>query len=144
MVNGRTSFWDEFKAFLLQGSIIDLATAVIIGGAFGKIVESLIGDIITPGILNPVMKAANVDELAKLVVPGTAIKYGAFLAQLINFLIIALVIFTLLKAVAAAKKRMQREEALAEAEAAASDPAIEVQQRLADSLERLTEVISRQ
>jgi len=65
--NGRKSaggLMKDFQAFILQGSVIDLAVAVIIGGAFGKIVTSLIEDIITPLLLNPALKAANVDELA--------------------------------------------------------------------------------
>ena len=56
-------FLKDFQKFLLQGNVVDLAVAVIIGGAFGKIVSSLIEDIITPAILNPVMQASGVDEL---------------------------------------------------------------------------------
>lgn len=139
MSNG-SSFWSEFKAFLVQGNVIDLATAVIIGGAFGKIVESLMNDVITPAILSPVLKTAGVDNIAAWSLNG--ILLGKFIAAVLNFVVIALVIFTLLKSVATAKKKMERNKAVAEAEAAAADPALEVQQRLAESLERLTQVIS--
>jgi large conductance mechanosensitive channel len=140
MANSGSGFFNDFKAFLLQGDVIDLATAVIIGGAFGKIVESFIADIITPALLNPAMKAAKVDDIAKLAFNG--ILYGKFLAALLNFIIIAFVIFAVLRAVSAAKKQMERKQAIEEAEAAANDPALEVQQRLAESLDRLTKVIS--
>ena len=54
----------ELKEFLLRGNVVDLAVAVIIGAAFGDIVKSLIGDIITPLLLNPALKAAGVDQIA--------------------------------------------------------------------------------
>ena len=87
----------EFRDFIAKGNVIDLAVAVIMGGAFGAVVTSLIADLITPILLNPVMKAANVDELAKLVFNG--IKYGNFLAAILNFLVIAFVMFMLVRSV---------------------------------------------
>ncbi|ELS31529.1 large-conductance mechanosensitive channel [Pseudanabaena biceps PCC 7429] len=59
-------FIKDFQTFIMKGNVIDLAVAVVIGGAFGKIVTSLIEDIITPLLLNPALKAANVEDLAKL------------------------------------------------------------------------------
>lgn len=132
-------FFADFKEFLAQGNVVDLAVAVIIGAAFGKIIESLITDIITPLILNPVMTSLGVDQLENLSLNG--IKYGVFLAAVINFLVIALVIFTLVRSLEASRRKQARAEALAEPEV---DPALEVQQKLASSLDRLTEVISRQ
>lgn len=87
----------EFKDFIAKGNVIDLAVAVIMGGAFGAIVTSLIEDLITPVLLNPVMKAAQVDELAKLTMNG--IKYGNFLAAVLNFLVIAFVMFMLVRSI---------------------------------------------
>lgn len=67
----------ELKAFLFRGNVIDLAVAVIIGSAFGAIVTSLVNDIITPLILNPALKAANVENITQLTWNG--VKYGSFL-----------------------------------------------------------------
>lgn len=60
-------FFKEFKEFAIKGNVVDLAVAVVIGGAFGKIVTSLVDDIITPGILTPVLKKANLQNLSELV-----------------------------------------------------------------------------
>lgn len=95
----------EFKEFALKGNIVDLAVAVVIGGAFGKIVSSLVDDIITPAILTPALKAAHLTNLNELVIPGTAIKYGNFISQIIAFLIVALALFLVIKAINRAKRK---------------------------------------
>ncbi len=95
----------EFKAFAMRGNVVDLAVAVVIGGAFGKIVSSLVDDIITPAILTPALKAAKLTDLEKLVIPGTAIKYGNFLSQIISFIIVAFALFIIVKAINATKKK---------------------------------------
>ncbi len=94
----------EFKEFAMKGNVIDLAVGVVIGGAFGGIVKSLVDDIITPAILTPALKAANLTDLSQLTVPGTAIKYGNFLSQCISFLIVAFVLFLVIKGVNSMKK----------------------------------------
>ncbi|WP_072135602.1 large conductance mechanosensitive channel protein MscL [Streptococcus pyogenes] len=86
----------ELKAFLFRGNIIELAVAVIIGGAFGAIVTSFVNDIITPLILNPALKAANVENITQLSWNG--VKYGSFLGAVINFLIIGTSLFFVVKA----------------------------------------------
>ena len=68
----------EFKAFAFKGNVIDLAVGVIIGAAFGKIVSSLVDDVITPLLLNPVLKAAGADNIAKLSWNG--VTYSNFLS----------------------------------------------------------------
>src|SRR5437762_13235856 len=83
----------EFKDFALRGNIVDLAIGIVIGAAFGKIVSSLVNDIITPAILNPALKAAHLTELSALVIPGTAIKYGNFISEIITFTIVAFILF---------------------------------------------------
>lgn len=98
-------FVKEFKEFTLRGNVVDLAVAVIIGAAFGKIVTSLVDDIITPGILTPVLKRANLSNLEDLKIPGTAIKYGVFLSNVLSFIIIALCLFLIIKAMNAFKKK---------------------------------------
>ncbi|HTF21230.1 MAG TPA: large conductance mechanosensitive channel protein MscL [Chryseolinea sp.] len=94
----------EFKAFAMRGNVVDLAVGVIIGGAFGKIVGSLIEDVITPLILKPALDAAHLSRLEELTVFGT-VKYGNFLAAIINFLIIAFVLFLIIKGINSTKKK---------------------------------------
>ncbi|WP_121247923.1 large-conductance mechanosensitive channel protein MscL [Mucilaginibacter phyllosphaerae] len=102
-------FIKEFKEFAVKGNVLDLAIAVVIGAAFGAIVKSLVEDIITPAILTPALKAANLSNLSQLVVPGTAIKYGNFLSQIISFLIIAFSLFVMIMAI----NRFKKKEAVA-------------------------------
>ena len=95
----------DLKAFLFRGNVVDLAVAVIIGGAFGAIITSLVADIITPLILNPALKAANVENIAQLAWNG--VKYGSFLSAIINFLIVGTSLFFVVKA---AEKAMPKKE----------------------------------
>ena len=97
------SIVSEFKEFIAKGNVMDLAVGVIIGASFSKIVSSLVDDVITPAILNPALKAAKVADLAGLKTGG-GILYGKFLASIIGFLIIAFVIFLLIKALNKIKK----------------------------------------
>ena len=87
----------EFKDFALKANVVDLAVAVIIGAAFNAIVSSLVDDVITPLLLTPALKALNAQDLDKLVW-GT-VKYGKFLAAIIKFLIVAWILFLLIKGV---------------------------------------------
>jgi len=98
-------FVKEFRAFAMRGNVMDLAIGVIIGGAFGKIVSSLVEDIITPAILTPALKAANLMNLSDLVIPGTAIKYGNFLSQVISFIIVAFALFLIIKGINSLQKK---------------------------------------
>ncbi|HLZ16194.1 MAG TPA: large conductance mechanosensitive channel protein MscL [Cyclobacteriaceae bacterium] len=94
----------EFKAFAMRGNVIDLAVGVIIGGAFGKIVGSLIDDVITPLLLKPALDAASLSHLSELTVFGR-VKYGVFLSAVINFVIVAGILFLIIKGVNAAQKK---------------------------------------
>ncbi len=98
-------FLKEFKEFAIKGNAVDLAVAVVIGGAFGKIITSLVDDVITPAILTPALAKANLKNLNELVLPGTAIKYGNFISQVISFIIIAFALFVIVKAVNSMKKK---------------------------------------
>ena len=100
-------FFNEFKKFISRGNVLDLAVGVIIGGAFQGIVKSLVDDIISP-IIGLVFKAdfkdllirvkpAVLDEAGNVLTPELSIKYGAFITAVINFLIMAFVIFLLVK-----------------------------------------------
>ncbi|MFZ1569381.1 MAG: large-conductance mechanosensitive channel protein MscL [Thiolinea sp.] len=94
------SFLSEFKAFAMRGNVVDLAVGVVIGAAFGKIVTSLVNDIIMPPIgmllggVNFSDLSIALDEAGKVV-----IKYGAFIQTMIDFLIISMAIFLLIKAI---------------------------------------------
>ncbi len=107
-------FITEFKKFALKGNVVELAIAVIIGAAFSKIVNSLIEDVITPLLLKPVLEAANLTHLEELTIFGT-VKYGMFLSAIINFLLVALILFLLIRGINKLKKK--------EAEAPAAPPA---------------------
>ena len=96
-------FIKEFKEFISRGNVIDLAVAVVIGGAFTKIVNSLVDDIIMP-IIGVIIGGINFENL--MVTVGTAeIKYGMFIQAVVNILLIALVIFTIIKAINKFKKK---------------------------------------
>src|SRR5262245_36411392 len=86
------SLWSEFKAFAFKGNVIDMAVGVIIGGAFGKIVEALVKQIIMPAI-SIVMPGNQAYASWKWIIHGKEIPFGLFFAEVINFLIIALVLF---------------------------------------------------
>ncbi|HGC8923284.1 TPA: large conductance mechanosensitive channel protein MscL [Streptococcus agalactiae] len=86
----------ELKEFLFKGNVLDLAVAVILGAAFNAIITSLVKDVITPLILNPVLKAAGVSNIAQLSWNGVA--YGNFLSAVINFLIVGTTLFFIVKA----------------------------------------------
>jgi large conductance mechanosensitive channel len=105
-------FVKEFKDFAMKGNMVDLAVGVIIGGAFGKIVDSLVTDVITPLLLAPALKAAGVDNLANYQVGGIFV--GKFLAAVLSFIVIAFVLFMLIKGMNKMKK--------AEADAAPAAP----------------------
>ncbi len=85
----------EFKEFVMKGNIMELAVAVIIGAAFSSIISSFVDDIITPLLLTPALKAAHVEHLDQLT--WGAVKYGNFLSAVIKFLIVAFVLFLVIK-----------------------------------------------
>lgn len=99
----------EFKAFLLRGNVVELAVGVIIGAAFNSIVSSLIGDVLTPLLLKPALDAAQLSQLEELTVFGT-VKYGVFLSAVLNFLIVAFILFFIIKGVNAAVKKDETEK----------------------------------
>ncbi len=109
----------EFKEFALKGNVVDLAVAVVIGGAFGKIVSSLVNDIIMP-VLSLVIGGINFNDLKYVITPASgdvaevAFRYGAFIQSIIDFVIIAFSIFLFVKAISSRKKA---------AETAAAPPA---------------------
>ncbi|MDP5198688.1 large conductance mechanosensitive channel protein MscL [Flavobacterium sp. DG2-3] len=97
-------FFSEFKAFAMKGNVVDLAVAVIIGAAFGKIVSSFIEDVITPLVLKPALDAAHLSKIEELTAFG-GVKYGLFLSAVINFIIVAFVLFLVIKGMNSLKKK---------------------------------------
>ena len=108
-IKGIKKFLEEFKAFAMRGNVLDMAVGVVIGGAFGKITTSLVGDIIMPLISmltggvdfsawKWVLKEA-VMEGAEVVTPEVAVNYGSLIAVILDFIIIAFVVFCMVKSI---------------------------------------------
>ena len=110
-------FFEEFKKFITRGNVLDMAVGVIVGGAFTGIVTSLTDSIINP--LITFITGGSSTEIGGLVVPGTGIDFGAFISAIINFLIIAVILFAMIKAMNTA-----RDKAAALASAAAEKAGI--------------------
>ncbi len=137
-------FLKDFKEFATKGNVVDMAIGVVVGGAFGKIVTSLVSDIITPliGMITGgtsladkkvVLRAAQLAEDGVTVLkPENALTYGAFIQNVIDFLIIAFTIFLTIRIIGSIRRKaeeakklilkQQEEEAAAEAEAPAPEP----------------------
>jgi len=96
----------EFKAFVIRGNVVDLAVGVIIGAAFNSIVSSLIENVITPLLLKPALDAAHLNKLGDLTIFGS-VKYGLFLSAVLNFVIIAFVLFLIVKAANSSKVKQE-------------------------------------
>ncbi|MFR1518759.1 MAG: large-conductance mechanosensitive channel protein MscL [Clostridia bacterium] len=132
-------FFKDFKAFATKGNVIDMAVGVVIGGAFGKIVTSLVSDIITPliGMITGgtsladkkfVLRAAELAEDGVTVVkPENALTYGSFLQNIIDFLIIAFSIFLVIRIIGSIRRRAEEAKNLLlkkqEEEVASEEPA---------------------
>ena len=124
-------FMGEFKAFIARGNVLDMAVGVIIGGAFGKISTSLVDDVIMPliSVLTGGVDFSNWKIVLKAAVAGAdgaidasteiAIRYGAFLATILDFLIIAFAVFLMLKAINGFHDKLKK----AEEEAPTKEPA---------------------
>ena len=116
---------NDFRQFALRGNVVDLAIGVIIGAAFGKIVESLVGDILMPVIgsitggidfsnyFAPLSSNVSSTVLAQAREQGAVLAYGNFITVVVNFLIVAFVLFLVFKAISTARTRFAAEEAAA-------------------------------
>ena len=130
----KSTFWEDFKKFITKGNVIDMAVAVVIGGAFGKITTGLVNYVITPltsiflgeidltGVKSVLVKEV-LNEAGEVVTPEVAILWGQWLQTIIDFLIIAFVIFVILRVIMRVKNKLgekeAEEKALADAEAKA-------------------------
>ena len=113
------SFIKEFREFAMRGNVVDMAVGMIIGGAFGKIVSSLVGDVAMPvlGILTGGVDFKDLKiTLAEAVgeTPAVTLNYGAFIQNVFDFIIIAFAIFMMVKALNKLKKEQPKEEAAPE------------------------------
>ena len=130
------NFFGDFKSFIMKGNIVDMAVGVVIGGAFGKIVTSLVNDVITPLIsmatgkvmltdLKWVIKEAVLNEAGEILKNEVALTYGNFVQTVIDFLIIAFSIFVVLRIMVNAQKKLEslkKKEEVVEAEKAPEAP----------------------
>lgn len=139
----KSTFLQDFKAFAMKGNVIDMAVGVIIGGAFGKIVTSVVNDLIMPAVgmlvggvnftdLKLTMKEAvpeklnEAGEVIEAAVPAVTLNYGNFLQQTFDFLIIAFCIFLMVKGIAKLSNlKKKEEEAPAPAPAPEPEPSAE-------------------
>lgn len=106
------NFFNEFKTFAMRGNVMDMAVGIIIGAAFGKIVTSLVEDVIMPPI-GWALGKVDFSDLALELTEGVNIKYGAFINTVISFIIVAFAVFILIKAVNTLQAKMVKEEAAA-------------------------------
>lgn len=131
-------FLQEFKAFALKGNVMDMAVGVIIGGAFGKIVTSLVNDVIMPPIglvvggvdftdLNLTLKQAVTDAAGEVLTPAVTWNYGAFIQQVVDFAILALCVFMMVKVM---NRLMKKKEEEAPAPAPAPEPEPTAEEKL--------------
>ena len=125
-------FLKEFKAFALKGNVMDMAVGVIIGGAFGKIVTSLVNDVIMPPIglvvggvdfseLKAILKPEVLNDAGEVVTAAVTWNYGAFIQQVVDFAILALCVFMMIKVMNKLAKKKE-EEAPAPAPAPEPEP----------------------
>ena len=106
------NFFNEFKTFAMRGNVMDMAVGIIIGAAFGKIVTSLVEDVIMPPI-GWALGKVDFSDLAIDLTEGVTIKYGSFINTVISFIIVAFAVFILIKAVNTLQAKMAKEEAAA-------------------------------
>ncbi|MBY2964238.1 large conductance mechanosensitive channel protein MscL [Rhizobium leguminosarum] len=137
---------NEFKAFIARGNVMDLAVGVIIGGAFGGIVKSLVDDLIMPIVgaifggfdfsnyFLPLSSAVNAQSLAAAREQGAVFAYGSFLTVLINFLILAWIIFLMVKGVNTLRAQVERQEKVAPAELPAPPADVQLLTEIRDLL----------
>jgi large conductance mechanosensitive channel len=135
---------EDFKKFALRGNVVDLAIGVIIGAAFGGIVSSLVGDVIMPIIgaitggldfsnyFLPLSSKVTADSLAEAKKQGAVLAWGSFITIVINFMIIAAVLFLVIKGIS----KLQRNEAEKPAEPAKPSPEVELLTEIRDILRK--------
>ena len=135
----KSGFFTEFKNFITRGNILDMAVGVIIGAAFNQIVTSLVNDILMP-VIGLIANTQDIKDLKYVITPAeivdgveatpeAAIRYGQFISYIINFLIVALTLFVIIRAAMMFQKKMdalkKKEEEEAPAPAEPAEPSVE-------------------
>ncbi len=105
-------FFNEFKKFAMRGNVMDMAVGIIIGAAFGKIVDSMVKDVIMPPI-GLLLGKVDFSDLKIVLTDDVSINYGMFINNVISFIIVAFAVFILIKAVNKLQEKMAKEEAVA-------------------------------
>lgn len=123
-------FFNEFKSFIAKGNVLDMAVGVIIGSAFGKIVSSLVNDILMP-IIGVIIGGVDFTALS-ININNAKICYGSFIQSIVDFLIIAFCIFIMIKAVTGFKKKFSSEKE--KAEEVKKDETVVLLEEIRDSL----------
>lgn len=106
------NFFNEFKKFAMRGNVMDMAVGIIIGAAFGKIVDSMVKDIIMPPI-GLLLGKVDFSDLKLVLADNVSVNYGIFINNVISFIIVAFAVFILIKAVNKLQEKMIKEEAAA-------------------------------
>lgn len=128
------NFWNEFKEFISRGSVMDMAVGVIMGSAFTAIVNSLVDNILMP-LLGILLNGIDFADLSVKVGSAT-VKYGLFIQAIINFLLIALAIFCMVKAINAARNKLIRQKKEETEEEEKEDPQVVLLTEIRDLLEK--------
>ena len=140
----KSTFWSEFKTFIARGNVMDMAVGVVIGGAFTAIVNSLVGDIINP-LIGKLFGGVDLSEAKVVLTEATeetaevAIRYRTLIQNIINFLIVALCVFAVVRGINKLKDKMKKEEeAEEEKEEEPAEPSEEVLllREIRDSLQK--------
>lgn len=136
----KEGFFSEFKKFITKGNILDMAVGVVMGGAFGKIVTSLVNDVIMPAVgalmggqsvsdlKHVITEAVLAEDGVTVVTPEVAIKYGSFIQYIVDFLIVALCMFCVIRIFMKMRTKlenMKKKEEEAVEEAAPAEPTVE-------------------
>lgn len=144
-------FFDEFKEFIMRGNVVDMAVGVVVGGAFTKIVNSLVSDLLMPalgmvtgkidlGDLKVVLAPAVLDGTGEVVTEELAIRYGLFIDAIVNFILIAAAVFAVVKIAGTirdkAEARKKAEEEAAPAPEPAPDPQLVLLTEIRDLLKK--------
>lgn len=147
MADKKKSIFQEFKEFITRGNVLDMAVGVIVGGAFTKIANSLVSDLLMPALgmitgkidmaeLKIVLAAAELNDAGEVVKEELAIRYGVFLDAIINFLLIALAIFIVVKIANTVRAKFEKRKAEEPAPEPKPDPQIVLLTEIRDALKK--------
>jgi len=143
----KKGIFAEFKEFISKGNVLDMAVGVIVAGAFGKITTSLVNDILMPFIswlfgaqdmtaLNLVLREPELNEAGEVVTEGITLGFGTLIGTVIDFLLVALVVFLIVKAFNTAKKKLEKKKAEEPAKPAEPSEEILLLREIRDNLKK--------